>query len=149
MNPRHLAPAVVATLCALLLPATAPAAPGPAADPPAGRTADSGPFVERDDDLAHPFTERRGQRRDAAVQAITEDPGLTARTVPAGETGAAEIRPPAQARVFVILVEFGDRPNTSGGPGSGSRPGEANPACPAHEGNQPGRHMRPSSPAGA
>ncbi|MFF7250365.1 immune inhibitor A domain-containing protein [Embleya sp. NPDC008237] len=131
MNPRRVTPAVVAALCALLVLTAAPAAPGRPADPPAGHTADSGPFVERDDDLSHPFTERRRQRREAAVQAMTEDPGLTSRTVPAGEAGAAETRPPAEARVFVILVEFGDRLDPRNGQAYAARPGPRHGRIPA------------------
>ncbi|MFJ8742093.1 immune inhibitor A domain-containing protein [Embleya sp. NPDC127516] len=129
MNRRHVTP-VVTALCALLVLAAAPAAPGRIADVPGERT-ESGPFVERDDDLAHPFTERRRQRRDAAVRAMTEDPALTARTVPAGEAGAAETRPPAEARVFVVLVEFGDRLDAPNGHRYSSRPGPRHGTIPA------------------
>ncbi|MGW1994299.1 immune inhibitor A domain-containing protein [Embleya sp. NPDC001921] len=129
MNRRHVTLVVVTALCALLVPA-APAAPGRIADLP-GEHTDSGILVERDDDLAHPFTERRRQRRDAAVRAMTEDPALTARTVPAGGAGAAETRPPAEARVFVVLVEFGDRLDAPNGHRYSSRPGPRHGTIPA------------------
>ncbi|MYS81960.1 immune inhibitor A domain-containing protein [Embleya scabrispora] len=131
MKPRRVTPAVVAALCALLVLSAAPAAPGSAAEAPAEHTADAESFVERDDDLPHPFTERRRQRRDAAVRAITEKPGLAARTVPAGKVGTAETRPPAEARVFVILVEFGDRLDAPNAQRYGSRPGPRHGAIPA------------------
>ncbi|WP_406286301.1 immune inhibitor A domain-containing protein [Embleya sp. NBC_00896] len=125
---RLISPAVVTALCALLVLAAAPAPPARApavTHAVAVAPAEAGPFVERDDNLPHPFTQRRTQRRDAAVRAMTDDPSLASRTVAAGEAGRAETRPPAAARVFAILVEFGDR--TEGD----SRPGPRHGAIPA------------------
>ncbi|MFI1579854.1 immune inhibitor A domain-containing protein [Embleya sp. NPDC020630] len=130
MIPRRVTPALVTVLSALLILAAVPTPAAPRPDDPAAG-ADSGAFAERDHDLSHPFSERRRQRRDAAVRAMTEDPGLTSRTVPAGEAGSAETRPPAESRVFVILVEFGDRLDGPNGQRYSSRPGPRHNTIPA------------------
>jgi immune inhibitor A len=119
-------PALVTALCALLVLTVAPTPPARAAAAP-GTGDDTSTFVERGDNLPHPFSERRAQRREAAVRAATEHPGLTGRTVPAGKAGHAETRPPANAKVFTILVEFGDRVDRS----SGGKPGPRHGSIPA------------------
>ncbi|MDI2131386.1 immune inhibitor A domain-containing protein [Yinghuangia seranimata] len=68
------------------------------------------------DDLPGPFTDRRKARRAAAVNSVmqsSQSRGAGPHTAPDVVTlpggPKVELRPPTRAKVFVILVEFGDR----------------------------------------
>ncbi|MCF2532309.1 immune inhibitor A domain-containing protein [Yinghuangia soli] len=74
------------------------------------------------DDLPGPFSEARRAQREAAVSSVvTASQGAGAGphsapdvvTLPAGPK--VQLRPPAHARVFVVLVEFGDSIDRSAG----------------------------------
>lgn len=102
------------------VPAQAPVrsnAPGPAPAP--------APAVG--DDLPGPFTESRRAQRDAAVssvvtasQSLGRGPHIAPDFVQLPQGPKVQLRPPSHARVFVILVEFGDRVGRAGEEGGGA-----------------------------
>ncbi|NUU23817.1 MAG: M6 family metalloprotease domain-containing protein [Streptomycetaceae bacterium] len=81
------------------------------------------------DDLSGPFSETRKTRREAAVSSVvkaSEGAGVGPHSAPdvvaLPEGPKVQLRPPAQAKVFVILVEFGDRAGRAGDPGAPNTP---------------------------
>ncbi|MEU8134138.1 immune inhibitor A domain-containing protein [Streptodolium elevatio] len=94
------------------------------------------------DDLPGPFTESRRTQRDAAVssvvtasQSLGRGPHSAPDVVELPKGPKVQLRPPSHARVFVILVEFGDRVARAADQGGGPA---APPEQPGTDPEQPG-----------
>lgn len=128
-----------------------PVAHAPATSPPPANTAPGAPPAVGDD-LPGPFTESRRAQREAAVssvvtasQGLGRGPHSAPDVVELPQGPKVQLRPPSHARVFVILVEFGDRTGLAGepgaDPGAGASGAPAEPAAAPDYGGVPGpRH---------
>lgn len=123
-----------AGLACLLLAGPGLAGPGPSGPDPAGtraygdaRARSVAPAAAGQapgDDLPGPYSEQRRTRRDAAVTSVVTvsqsagvGPHRAPDTVQLPQGPKVQLRPPSVARVFVILVEFGDKLYRGGDPG--------------------------------